>query len=394
MAAAALIAEKAKEFAELAKTAAVPDHILKFLKGQGIDSIEDMSLAASSEVDVDTTIIATAKAASVKFDKLSDSISTKKLWMACRKKMETKKPAASSGDTSGDQAMPDDSADDVSATWLKIHGIVLPDDWMLTAILTGKLWRGAIQDVPRVDVVLAENLRRMSSTDKSAFGTVMSAVPGKAVEAQVVYADSVTKPIELYLRCRAWFVTMAYVSIKNQAFMDFQTALFASDKVLAFVTQSFKGHYAPMTFYVAAWAATLHHFSEVVRIQHKPLKEIIMNTGTWEHKWTNWSPPADGQQNFGSDLPKSIQEEMGHLKSLVKDWQRKADGYRTDLDNYRRRQDSSNNYGNSKGKTDGKGKFTGKGKGSKSNEKRGRDERDTKDSHGRDNRHGRDQRRE
>ena len=379
-------AEKTKAFKDLAKTASLPDPVMVFLEGQGICSIEDMALAASSEDDVTVAIIDMAVAAKVKFEKLSDKVATKKLWLACRKHMETKKDSAKKNETEADEPMPDENAEDIADTWGRIHGVVLPDDWLLAPTLQGKMWRARELDKPRVDVLLAEHLRRMSNTEKSAMGTVMTSVPGKPVETQVVYADSVTRPIELYLRCRAWFVTMAYISIKDQTFMDFQTALFASDKVLGHVTQSIKGHYAPMTFYVAAWAGTLHHFSEAVRIQRRPLKEIILNLGTWEHKWTNWTPLNDSQNNAGADLPKSVQEEMTRLRVMVKDWQKKADGYRGEFENYKRRQDNFNCHGNDKGK---KGAPSGKGKGHKNNDKRDRDERDSRENYGRGDRQGR-----
>ena len=79
--------------------------------------------------------------------------------------------------------------------------------------------------------------------------------------------------------------------------------------------QSFKGHFAPMTFYVAAWASTLHHFSEEVRVSEKSLTEIVRNMGQWQHKWTNWTPPSEGGagRDANPDLPKNMQGEIEYL---------------------------------------------------------------------------------
>ena len=44
---------------------------------------------------------------------------------------------------------------------------------------------------------------------------MLNVIPGKMSETQAFAADTVTRPIELYLRCRAWLVSVAYVSAKD-----------------------------------------------------------------------------------------------------------------------------------------------------------------------------------
>ena len=193
---------------------------------------------------------------------------------------------------------------------------------------------------------------------------MMSAVPGKAVEAQNVYVDTVTRPVDLYIRIRAWFVTMAYVCIHKPDFIDAQTALMASDKVLTFVTQSFKGMSAPTTFYVAAWAATVHHFSEQVRISERNLKDVIRETGTWEHRWTNWTHPSDNQgagKDSNPDVPKHVQDEMTRMRNVISMWQKRADNTARDFNEFKK---NHQQLGYGEGKPDnGKGKNYGKGSG-------------------------------
>ena len=67
--------------------------------------------------------------------------------------------------------------------------------------------------------------------------------------------------------------------------MDLQCAIFAADRIqdLALITSG--GTLATVDHLVDAWTATIHYFSEQVRINNSKLKDAIMNTGGWENKW-------------------------------------------------------------------------------------------------------------
>ena len=187
---------------------------------------------------------------------------------------------------------------------------------------------------------------------------------GKAVEASAVILDAVVRPLEVYMRCRAWFMTLAYVTIRNRSYFDLQAAVFASEKVLQLVSQTFNGHVAPTTFYVSAWAATVHYFVEQARITSDSLSSIVRNTGAWEHKWTCWQPSAGhsgGAARVIPDAPAAATEEVDRLRAAVKAWQSKADSHRLEADELRRASGSS------------KGGSKSYGKGSKGNTKRERD---------------------
>ena len=311
-----------------------------FLLEQGITTIEKMAILATSEADVKAEILDPMVSAGVEFKKLEQKTAVKLLWVACKKAAKSEGDIEVAGD-SADAPLPKEVKDNIDALWSERHGFVLPDDWLLVSTLQGKMWRAMNQDKPKIDSILVEGLRPLSNTDK-ALGHQLAIVPGKPVETQSVIADGLKKPIEIYIRTRAWFTTMAYVSIKKPNWFDFQTALFASDKILHFVTQTFRGgQCAPSGFYIEAWAATIHYFSEHVRVSKESLKDTVLNTGAWEHRWTSYSPPPAGNsssegRSSGPDVPTEVQKEMARLKEEVKRWQSTADRYRIDADNLRK----------------------------------------------------------
>ena len=104
-------------------------------------------------------------------------------------------------------------------------------------------------------------------------------------------ADPVNRPFEFWARCNAWFITMSYCSIRRPEFMDYQTAIFGAQKIYGFLQMSYHNQHPPLSFFLAAWAATLHTWGEQVRISEgSTLKSLIINTGIWEHRWTNFVP--------------------------------------------------------------------------------------------------------
>ena len=309
-----------------------------FIK-EGLVTVEKFAAPACDEKEVQKEIVDPMIAGGVQFPKLADKGNIKLLWTACKKM--GKQDDRENDDAAGTEApIKKEIRDDMDALWFRVHGFVIPDDWFLIANHQGKMFRSFNCETPRLEQLLLEEMRPMSSCDKSV-GKMFAVMPGKSsLEMKDFVADVVKQPMEILVRIRAYFTTMAFVSIKKPAFFDFQTALFMSDKVLGFVSQTFDGQRPPASFYAAAWAATVHHLGEQIRVSGSSLKDAVKNTGGWEHRWTGWTPPANASGNgnvgvgrpSGPDLPQHILDEMQKLKEQVRHWQGQADHYRIKID--------------------------------------------------------------
>ena len=97
--------------------------------------------------------------------------------------------------------------------------------------------------------------------------------------------------VEVFTRARAWFMTIAYVSIRRTGFLSLQAAIFASEKIMSLCLRTTDGVAPPIHFLVTAWAATISFFSEQVRVQNVTLESLVRSTGAWEHFWNN--PPHE-----------------------------------------------------------------------------------------------------
>ena len=133
---------------------------------------------------------------------------------------------------------------------------------------------------------------------KPVAGLQLAVIPGKAAEGIEVIADCVGKSFELYVRVRAFFYTLALVSITKPLWFPLQAAMQASEHVLTFITDEYDGRTPPVRFLVEAWAGTIHYFSENIRMTKRSAKDVIGNIGGWENRW-KWSPSSGSNGSTG-----------------------------------------------------------------------------------------------
>ena len=327
-------------FAKMCAEASVTVATQEFFLAQGILCAHDLAILASSEAEVKTEIIDPILGGGVELKTLSDKGSVRKLWSACKKIGKASDRADDEMEAGHEGPIPPVPLGDLEKVWHHKHGFVMPDGWLLTQNLTGKMWRALVAEKPYLEQILAESLRlRLSPAPEKPKGSFIAFVPGESPKTHEVIADGVSKPVELYTRIRAWFNTMAFVCVKRPDFFDFATAILASEKVLTFCTQTFDGAPAHVSHYVKAWAATVTFFSEHVKADEKnTLKGAILMTASWEHRWTSYQQSSGGRGSSGGpDLPKHILDEMRSLKEAVAKWQGVADKANGDAEKERSR---------------------------------------------------------
>jgi len=341
----------------------VPKEAADFLSKNGILDCVDYALLSPSELNLREDLIVMLKGNGVPIKSLQEEVAIKKLWIACRKYMTAPGAAPPGYDGEG---LPKETELDLKKRWFSVHGFVLPDNWLLTVQLQKKLWTSASSNPPILEAILMESLR-LSSQRSRASGTMVNVVPGQAMSATTVELDVLPNSIEVYTRARAWFITRAFVSIGNPGWFDLQTALFASEKILELVQYTSGGLAPPLSHFISAWAATINHFSEQVRISGEPVITFVKNTGSWEHKWS-WSAPASYAPAASdhhpksavthSDLSKDVAMDVAQMQAQARYWQAIADRGR----NEQAAKAKGKGYPYVQGQGQGQGKYKG-GKG-------------------------------
>ena len=192
-------------------------------------------------------------------------VAVRKFWTYCRAVFDAAKtPTVADPSLPVDDTIPDQHDLDTAAKWFTRHNFVLPDAQFLIRSQMKTLGRDFQAGIVRV--WLAEELRtRSCSNPRNA--TQLAVEPGRPVSAVEVIADRVDKAFELYVRIRAFLMTLAYVSIADPAWFPLQIAMEVSEQIMGFITNTFDSRSPPLSFLLAAWAATIHYFSEQIRIQ-------------------------------------------------------------------------------------------------------------------------------
>ena len=283
-----VVAPMADQFESLAISYKVPANFIEYLKGVGCNDIDSMALLATKEEHIEDKVLVASKAKGVDITELREQIAIKKLWMHCRTGLNTSSLSAPGVDSKTDQ-IPPEVALDIKARWKEVHGFVLPDSWLAAASCEKKIWDAVTENPPQVMVLLMEQIRLLSDFSKTS-GTLINVVPGRAMEAAETITDVVHDNMEVYLRARGWLMTMAMLSIRKPVWFNLQTAIFAADKIMSLCLPITNGVYPATDHLSAAWASTVHFWSEQVRITNQSLGGFVKNAGTWGHKWA-WTPP-------------------------------------------------------------------------------------------------------
>ena len=125
--------------------------------------------------------------------------------------------------------------------------------------------------------------------------------------------------MEVYLRVRAFFHTVSCVCSADPIMFNFQTAMTASEKVIAFIRRTYPGKPPPAQFFVYAWAQTSHALAEHMRMgTDTKLKTLVLNGSLWDTYWTSYSPHTLGPIGAPAilDPPPELIAEMQYESAL------------------------------------------------------------------------------
>ena len=305
--------------------AGAPDIFQQWLVTCNVLDVETYASLSAKEEDVKDEIVGVfLSEASRTFANIGEKTCALKLWRLCR----NANAPSSSSDNSSEKPLADDIAQDLRSKFVKQHNIVLPDSLMLIPTTQDKIYWDINRQKPQLTPLLLEHLRTMATIGK-ANAQILKYVPGKAIVGAEVVVDTVEGYSEVFTRTKAYFHFLAFCSITNTAFFDLQTAMFASEKIWSLLSITFgHGQKPPVEFYVAAWAQTVHFFSEQLRLTSSTdLRPIVSGFASWERFWMNFVPQSDGNPGGATliDQDVHLREEVKHLRKQASELQSQRD---------------------------------------------------------------------
>ena len=222
----------------------------KFLGAQGLYGVSDVALTCTAETNVDETLGKVAQAGGVPYESLADKVKVKRLWAACRQSYDSGRGRNAGGASGGpggpgpfDEFTPLPTEVEKSSRegWAKKHNFVLSLSRLLVDYQMNGLWKGIHASPRYYPVIPLERIRlAAASLDKPADTGGVIVRAGAPATAESVDVD-VTGTHQAWLRVRAYFHTMAYLSLDVPDFFDFQAADAISEKILAWIHKKHKG---------------------------------------------------------------------------------------------------------------------------------------------------------
>ena len=264
--------------------AKLPANIKAFLIKENLLDVDDIALLSSVESKVDGAFIAPLVAGNIKCDLLAEKVAVRKLWALCRGIYDKKKDANGGCLDVTDEPLPAEVQVSIDTKWLSKHAFVLGTHRLLTTGLLDSLYRHVHASPRSIPVLLFEALRTQSCTvGHGRKATQLNVQPGRSVTAEEVIADDVAGHFELWVRVRALFTSLAYVSIDLKDFFPYQECETFCDTILELINKRYKGQRPPLEFFKSAYIGTIQVFSEAVRVRKCTLAHIVTSRSEWQY---------------------------------------------------------------------------------------------------------------
>ena len=210
--------------AQTATDTKLPADMREWFEKSDYDDYSNVAMVSSTEdrcenvfvAPISTAKVATPLATGIGLVKLE------KFWMACRDLLEESRKPKRDIDSNTEAPIPNEEAVDIATKWFDKHGYVLPNSHLLVPNQQGKMWREFEASPEHVDG-LANKLRPRSVLEKTA-GNQLAILPGQTVMALEVIADEILRSFDLFIRARAFFMMLSFVSITKPLWFPLQAA--------------------------------------------------------------------------------------------------------------------------------------------------------------------------
>ena len=271
--------------------------VAEFFLKEGILDTEAVALLAGSEDKLEEKIFPMLKAGGVPVDQLKEQVAIKKLWCACRSRInEPQKTGGDSGSRS-EEGLAHATKANLVTSWKSKHAFAMSGERLLSEQLIKKLHDGIYGDPCRLDIHLMESLRLQSALGSSPKLMIPCEIrPGVPIVPEVITAEAVQSVMQAYERTRAFFGTLAWVAVNKGDWFTYQDFHFIDDRMLEMLQFTKDGRHPPLNHFIVAWAQMQRFFSDSIRTGDQPLGRLVRETASWSHFWTSWTPAPNGYQ--------------------------------------------------------------------------------------------------
>ena len=203
------------ELVAILTTAKAPPELAAFLTEKGLTEIDQVALLASDEDRLEDKVFPALKAGNVPTDEIQHQIAIKKSWHMCRQRMNDSK-RVNTGTARDEDVLPAPTRENLVKSWQREHKFALSGERLLSEQLLKQLYNEIHASPRKLSIHLLEGLRLQSSIASGTHVALPKEIrPGEPIILEEEVADEVTSSIQCYERTRAFFSSVALISINE-----------------------------------------------------------------------------------------------------------------------------------------------------------------------------------
>ena len=294
----------------------VGDKVRRYLYDLNALNLSDTALMADEEKDVWSCMCEPAGLQMSVREDAGQKIAVKKLWLAARKVLGSTDPSSvgSKGISEDDEApLPPGTGETLQEVWYDRHKFHLNGSRLVAEGMFNKIYRRIHAKPCKLEPPFLEKIRLQNSPllDARKGTFIQGSIVREYEEVNEVVADHHMA----YVRMRAIFTTMCFVTVQDPSFFDYGTNEDFCDLLLDLLNRTYTGNgfihvHPPLAFFQRAYLSMMSDFCQEMRTSGSKLSELVKSKSAWQHYWTGYIPDASGIPGSGYAAAGSIADSV------------------------------------------------------------------------------------
>ena len=265
--------------------------------------------------------------------KIGDKIAVRAAWHACRSTLNgtAEKTASSSSAVS---KMPEGAEARLRDAWKALHRINMSGAWLTNEEVMTKLYKGLMATPKHLYVPdLACIGRRCALSQKPMRGTLIT---DNGIENMDFTLNPCTTHPDIFLRIRAYVMTIAWLSVLTPEFLTFETAIEVVDYIFEAINMRADGKRPSLQCITQCFLSMFSEYAKGLQNEQSVLDSWLKEKNNWHHYWKESivsfeHSPSSGDQGSkatsaaSAALPADIGNMVQSNNNLIRTFQGQMD---------------------------------------------------------------------
>ena len=306
----------------------VPDAFQTFCNNNRCTSVQAFSMTAAKEELIDDKLI---DPSGIQLD-FGGRIAVRMAWGACRALYDPSNSSAPSSSARSGSKMPDGVEARYRNLWKTAHGFNLSGAWLVHEDLMKKIYDGIIADpmylhVPDTTTIV----RKCNLSQKPTKGTLLT--EGGTVEQVDHFLSPSTNLPDLFLRLRAYIMTVCFLVINKPDWFPYERALELTDFLFDSINLRPDGRKPNLACVNSCYLAMFGDYATRLQNERMSLEAWLAQAANWQHYWKDSVTGFESGSSGSASAAVPIQDD---LRAMVSTNRNLMDKFAHKIDNLER----------------------------------------------------------